>query len=75
MLNTQVRPTRPVRPLGMGVKIMGNTEIRLGRYKIKTFLAQPKNVDVKQNSRVVRRMVVRRSILALEEGTTIKNKH
>ena len=59
----------------MGVKNMDNRRIRLRRYKIKRFLAQPKNVDVKQNSRVVRRMVVRRSILALEEGTTIKNKH
>ena len=59
----------------MGVKNMDNKQIRLRRYKIKRFLAQPKNVDVKQNGRVVRRMVVRRSILALEEGTTIKNKH
>ena len=59
----------------MGVKNMDNRRIRLRRYKIKRFLAQPKNVDVKQNGRVVRRMVVRRSILALEEGTTIKNKH
>ena len=59
----------------MGVKNMDNKQIRLRRYKIKRFLEQPKNVDVKQNGRVVRRMVVRRSILALEEGTTIKNKH
>ena len=59
----------------MGVKNMDNKQIRLRRYKIKRFLAQPKNVDVKQNGRLVRRMVVRRSILALEEGTTIKNKH
>ena len=59
----------------MGVKNMDNKQIRLRRYKIKRFLAQPKNVDVKQNGRVVRRMVVRRSILALEEGTTINNKH
>ena len=59
----------------MGVKNMDNKQIRLRRYKIKRFLAKPKNVDVKQNGRVVRRMVVRRSILALEEGTTIKNKH
>ena len=33
------------------------------RYKIKRFLAQPKNIDVKQNGRIVRRMVVRRQTI------------
>ena len=58
--NTQARPRRPVRPPGIGVKNMGNMRIRLRRYKIKRFISQPKNVEVKQNRIVVRRMVVRR---------------
>ena len=37
-------------------------------------MAQPKNIEVKQNGRVVRRMAVRRSYPAYEEITT-KNKH
>ena len=45
----------------MGVKNVDNRQIRLRRYKIKRFLAQPKNVKVKQNGRVAGRMVVRRS--------------
>ena len=56
MANIRVRPRRPVRPAGMGQN--NNDRIRNRRYKIKRFLAQPKNIDVKQNGRVVRRMVV-----------------
>ena len=38
--------------------------IRNRRYKIKRFfLAQPKNIDVKQNRTIVRRMVVRRQTI------------
>ena len=55
----------------MGVKNMNNRRIRLRRNKIKRFLAQPKNVDVKQNGRVVRRMVVRRS--TVYPGTRRRN--
>ena len=55
----------------MGVKNMDNRRIRLRRYKIKRFLAQPKNVDVKQNGRVVRRIVVRRS--TVYPGTRRRN--
>ena len=65
------RPRRPVRPPGMGVKNMGNRQIRLRRYKIKRFLAQPKNVEVKQNGRVVGRIVVRRS--TVYPGTRRRN--
>ena len=32
-------------------------------YKIKRFLAQAKSVDLKQNGRIVRRMVVRRQTI------------
>ena len=60
MPNTQARPSRPVKPPGMGGKNMDNRPIRLRIYKIKRFLAQSKNVEVKPNSRVVRRMVARR---------------
>ena len=47
----------------MGVKNIENRRIRNRRYKIKRILAQPKNVEVKYNGRVVRRMVVRRSTI------------
>ena len=55
----------------MGVKNMDNRWIRLRRYKIKRFLAQPKKIDVKQNGRVVRRMLVRRS--TIYRGTRSRN--
>ena len=59
----QMRPRRPVRPVGMGQKNNDRVSIRNRRYKIKRFLAQPRNTDVKQNGRVVRRMVVRRQTI------------
>ena len=37
--------------------------IRNRRYKIKRCLVQPKIIDVKQNGRVVRRMIVRRQTI------------
>ena len=37
--------------------------IRNRRYKIKRYLAQPRNIDVRQNGRVVRRMIVRRQTI------------
>ena len=55
-----MRPRRPMRPPRMGVKNMENRRARNRRYKIKRILTQPKTVEVKQNGRVVRRMVVRR---------------
>ena len=55
-----MRPRRPMRPPRMGVKNMENRRARNRRYKIKRILTQPKNVEVKQNGRVVRRMVLRR---------------
>ena len=39
---------------------MDNRWIRLRRYKIKRFLAKPKNIEAKQNGRIVRRIVGRR---------------
>ena len=53
-----MRPRRPAKPAGMGQKNNDRVKIRNRRYKIKRFLAQPKNIDGKQNGRVVRRMVV-----------------
>ena len=37
--------------------------VRNRHYKIKRFMLQPKNIDVKHNGRVVRRMVVRRQTI------------
>ena len=61
MPNAQMRPRRPMRLTGMGVKSMENRQVRNRRYKIKRILAQSKNVEVKQNGKVVCKMVVRRS--------------
>ena len=47
----------------MGQKNNDQVRIRNRRYKIKRFLAQLKNNDVKENGRVVRRMVVRRKTI------------
>ena len=60
MPRTQYRPRRPVRSAGMGEKNNDRIRVRNKRYKIKRLMLQPRNVDVKQNGRVVRRMVVRR---------------
>ena len=54
---------RPVRPPEMRVKNIENRRVRNRRFKIKRMMAQPKNIEVKQNSRVVHRMVVRRSTI------------
>ena len=56
-------PRRPVRPAGRGEKNNDRVRIRNKRYKIKRYLAQPRNIDVRQNGRVVRRMIVRRQTM------------
>ena len=62
-----MRRRRPVRTAGMGHKMgqKNNDRIRVRnrRYKIKRFLAQRKNIDVKQNVRILTRMVVRRQTI------------
>ena len=63
MANIRVRPRRPARPAGMGQKNNDWVRIRNRRYKIRRFLAQPKNIDVRQNGGVVRRMAVRRQTI------------
>ena len=63
MPRIRVRPRRSVRPAGMGQKYNDPIRVRNRRYKIKRFLAQPENIDVKQNGRIVRRMVVRRQTI------------
>ena len=55
-----MRPRRPVRPPGMGVKNMGRIRIRNRRFKIKRMMEQLRNVEFKRNGRLVRRRVVRR---------------
>ena len=59
MPRVQMRPRRPVKPPGMGLKNMAKI-IRIRRFKIKRMTEQPRNVEVKRNGRVVHRMVVRR---------------
>ena len=54
---------RPVRPAGVGQKNNDRVRIRNRRYKIKRYLAQLINIDVRQNGRVVRRMIVRRKTM------------
>ena len=62
---------RPVIPLGMGVKNLENRRVRNRRYKIKRLMAQPKNIEVRHNGRIVQRMVVRRS--TVYPGTRRRN--
>ena len=50
-------------PAGRGERNIDRIRIRNRHYKIKRYLAQPKNIDVKQTGRVVRRMVVRRQTI------------
>ena len=52
-----------MRPAGRGEKNNDWIRITNRRYKIKRILEQPKNIDVKHNGRVVRRMVVKRSTI------------
>ena len=63
MPNYQIRPRRPTRPVGRGEKNNDRIRVRNKRYKFKRYLAQPKNIDVRHNGRVVRRMVVRRQTI------------
>ena len=63
MPQTQYRSRRPVRPARMGQKNNDRIRVRNRRFKIKRFMLQPKNIDVKHNGRVVRRMVVRRQTI------------
>ena len=52
-----------MRPAGRGEKNNDRIRVRNRRYKIKRYLAQPKNIDVRHNGRVVRRIVVRRKTI------------
>ena len=50
-------------PAGKGLKNNDRVRVRNRRFKIKRFMFQPKNIDVKQNGRVLRRMVFRRQTI------------
>ena len=63
MPRIQTRPRMPARPAWMDQKNNDRVRLRNRRYNIKRFLAQPKNIDVKQNGRVVRRIVARRQTI------------
>ena len=71
MARIRVRPRRPVRQARKVQKNNDRIRVRNRRYKIKRFLAQPKNIDVKQNGRIVRRMVDKQSIQVLDVGENI----
>ena len=47
-------------PVGKGKNNNDQVRIRNRHYKIKRILAQPRNIDVRHNGRVVRRMAARR---------------
>ena len=71
MPRIRVRPRRPVRQARKVQKNNDRIRVRNRRYKIKRFLAQPKNIDVKQNGRIVRRMVDKQFIQVLDVGENI----
>ena len=50
-------------PAGRGEKNDDRVRVRNRRYEIKRYMLQPKDIEVKHNGRVVRRMVVRRQTL------------
>ena len=50
-------------PAGRGEKNNDRVRVRNRRYEIKRYMLQPKDIEVKHNGRVVRRMVVRRQTL------------
>ena len=50
-------------PAGKGEKSNDRVRIRNRRYEIKRFMLQPRDIEVRHNGRVVRRMVVRRQTL------------
>ena len=60
MPNYRIVPGRPVIPAGMGEKNNDRVRVRNRRYKIKRLMLQPRNIDVRHNGKVVRRMAVRR---------------
>ena len=49
-----------MRPAGRREKNNDRIRVRNRRYKIKRFMLQPRNIDVRHNGRLVRRMLVRR---------------
>ena len=55
----------------MGVKKIENRRVRNRRFKIKKMMEQPRIVEVKQNGRVICRMVVRRK--TIYPGMTRRN--
>ena len=52
-----------MRPAEMGQKRNDRIRVRSRRFKIKRFMLQPRNIDVRHNEKVVRRMVVRRQTI------------
>ena len=68
MMNIRYRPRRPMVPAGKGEKNNDRVRIRNRPYKIKRYMFQPRDIGVRHNRRVVRRMVVRRQTLYQSTG-------
>ena len=62
---------RPMFRTGKGEKDNDWIVVRNTRYKIKRYMVQPKDVEVKHNGRVVRRMVVRRPAIYVTGGKDV----
>ena len=60
-----------MRPTEMGVKNIENRRVSNRQFKIKRMMEQPRNIEVKQNGRVICRMVVRRKTIC--PGMTRRN--
>ena len=52
-----------MRPAGKGQKNNDRIRVRNRSFEIKRFMLQPKNIDVRHNGRVVRKMVVKRQTI------------
>ena len=52
-----------MRPAGKGQKNNDRITVRNRSFEIKRFMLQPKNIDVRHNGRVVRKMVVKRQTI------------
>ena len=55
----------------MGVKNIEERRVRNRQFIIKRMMEQPRNIEVEQNGRVIRRMVVRRK--TIYTGMTTRN--
>ena len=66
--------TMPLIDLGLGLQVAAKKNIdnafirNRGKYKIKRFLPQTQNINVKKNGNIIRRMHVRRQAVYIQEN-------